>query len=107
MKGLFAFRRSSALASLVSIAAISAPGGAAPSANDWASYALDPGGARHSPLKEITPENVGTLRKADLWESTAVPELRVQAARAATAVAQKLGWASPGGVVEAVARSRP
>lgn len=64
MKGLFAIRRSSALASLVSIAAISAPGGAAPSANDWASYALDPGGARHSPLKEITPQNVGTLRKA-------------------------------------------
>jgi uncharacterized NAD(P)/FAD-binding protein YdhS/predicted metal-dependent enzyme (double-stranded beta helix superfamily) len=29
---------------------------------------------------------VGTLRKPDLWESTAVPELRLQAAHAATAI---------------------
>jgi uncharacterized NAD(P)/FAD-binding protein YdhS/predicted metal-dependent enzyme (double-stranded beta helix superfamily) len=35
---------------------------------------------------------VGTLRKADLWESTAVPELRVQAAAAARAIGRHLGW---------------
>jgi uncharacterized NAD(P)/FAD-binding protein YdhS len=29
---------------------------------------------------------IGTLRKADLWESTAVPELREQAASAAEAI---------------------
>jgi uncharacterized NAD(P)/FAD-binding protein YdhS/predicted metal-dependent enzyme (double-stranded beta helix superfamily) len=34
---------------------------------------------------------VGTLRKADLWESTAVPELRVQAASAAREIARHLG----------------
>lgn len=32
---------------------------------------------------------VGTLRRADLWESTAVPELRVQAALAAEVVVQR------------------
>jgi len=31
---------------------------------------------------------VGTLRKPDLWESTAVPDLRVQAAQAAIAIAK-------------------
>ncbi len=31
---------------------------------------------------------VGSLRKADMWESTAVPELRLQAARAADAILQ-------------------
>ncbi len=35
---------------------------------------------------------IGTLRKADLWESTAVPELRVHAATTARAVAATLGW---------------
>jgi uncharacterized NAD(P)/FAD-binding protein YdhS len=35
---------------------------------------------------------VGTLRKAQLWESTAVPELRAQAAGVATAIASRLGW---------------
>lgn len=34
---------------------------------------------------------VGALRRGDLWESTAVPELRVQAARAAAHVADALG----------------
>lgn len=38
---------------------------------------------------------VGTLRKADLWESTAVPELRVQAAKAASSIATRLGWDAP------------
>ena len=32
---------------------------------------------------------IGTLRKADLWESTAVPELRQQAADAADAVLRR------------------
>lgn len=35
---------------------------------------------------------VGTLRKAQLWESTAVPELRVQARDAARTLAEQLGW---------------
>ena len=35
---------------------------------------------------------VGTLRKADLWESTAVPELRLQAVAAARAIGRHLGW---------------
>ena len=34
---------------------------------------------------------VGALRRGDLWESTAVPELRVQSARAADLVARSLG----------------
>jgi uncharacterized NAD(P)/FAD-binding protein YdhS len=34
---------------------------------------------------------VGALRRGDLWESTAVPELRVQAERAAAAIAERLG----------------
>ena len=38
---------------------------------------------------------VGALRRGDLWESTAVPELRVQAARAAAHVAATLGEARP------------
>ena len=33
---------------------------------------------------------VGALRRGDLWESTAVPELRVQSARAAAAAAEVL-----------------
>lgn len=36
----------------------------------------------------------GALRRGDLWESTAVPELRVQAARAAAAIAGRLGTAA-------------
>ena len=36
---------------------------------------------------------VGALRRGDLWESTAVPELRVQAVRAAAHVAAALGGA--------------
>jgi uncharacterized NAD(P)/FAD-binding protein YdhS/predicted metal-dependent enzyme (double-stranded beta helix superfamily) len=38
---------------------------------------------------------IGTLRKATQWESTAVPELRVQASDAARAVATTLGWPAP------------
>ncbi len=33
---------------------------------------------------------VGTLRKPDLWESTAVPELRLQAAHVAAVIGQML-----------------
>ncbi|MFM9181430.1 MAG: FAD/NAD(P)-binding protein, partial [Phycisphaerales bacterium] len=39
---------------------------------------------------------VGALRRGDLWESTAVPELRVQAARAAAHVAATLAGAQAG-----------
>jgi quinoprotein glucose dehydrogenase len=34
--------------------------------SEWPVYAADPGGTRHSPLAEITPENVGQLERA--WE---------------------------------------
>jgi uncharacterized NAD(P)/FAD-binding protein YdhS len=37
---------------------------------------------------------VGALRRGELWESTAVPELRVQAAVAAESLARELGVAS-------------
>ena len=47
---------------------------------------------------------VGALRRGDLWESTAVPELRVQAARAAAAVADALGT---GTTVREAAPARP
>ncbi len=33
-------------------------------ADEWASYGRDPGGARHSPLAQVTRENVGRLREA-------------------------------------------
>ena len=33
--------------------------------DDWGNYGRDAGGARHSPLTQITPENVGKLKK--LW----------------------------------------
>lgn len=33
---------------------------------------------------------IGTLRKPELWESTAVPELRVQAERTATLVLERV-----------------
>nr|WP_254657163.1 PQQ-binding-like beta-propeller repeat protein [Sphingobium fuliginis] len=61
------FRRSIALASLISVAtgALHGAATAAPSADaDWAAYGRDPGGARHSPLRQITTANVGTLRQA-------------------------------------------
>jgi quinoprotein glucose dehydrogenase len=61
------FRRSFMLASLLSVAA-GALAGAAPAASpadaDWAAYGRDPGGARHSPLRQISTANVATLRQA-------------------------------------------
>jgi uncharacterized NAD(P)/FAD-binding protein YdhS len=38
---------------------------------------------------------VGALRRGDLWESTAVPELRVQAANAARAAAELVARETP------------
>lgn len=35
-------------------------------ADEWKSYGRDPGGTRYSPLKQITPANVGQLKRA--WE---------------------------------------
>ncbi|HVI99323.1 MAG TPA: pyrroloquinoline quinone-dependent dehydrogenase [Sphingomonas sp.] len=45
-------------------AAIAFPLGAQSTKSDWPSYGNDPGGMRHSPLVEITPGNVATLRLA-------------------------------------------
>jgi quinoprotein glucose dehydrogenase len=39
-------------------------GPAAPGADEWIAYGRDPGGMRHSPLDQITPENVETLEVA-------------------------------------------
>src|SRR5258706_15389977 len=36
----------------------------APAGSDWPTYGHDPGGLRYSPLKEITPVNVGELQPA-------------------------------------------
>ena len=61
------FRRSIALASLISVAASALTGAATAASSadaDWAAYGRDPGGARHSPLKQITTANVATLRQA-------------------------------------------
>ncbi len=33
-------------------------------AEQWPAYGHDPGGQRYSPLKQITPENVGQLQRA-------------------------------------------
>jgi len=41
-------------------------------------------------FEEINPFIAGTLRKSTLWESTAVPELRQQAAQAAQVALQTL-----------------
>ena len=35
----------------------------------WPVYAADPGGSRHSPLTQITPENVGDLEVAWTYHS--------------------------------------
>lgn len=60
-------RNGAAIASILSIAcaAMAGPAAAAPSADaDWRSYGRDPGGARHSPLKQISPDNVTNLQRA-------------------------------------------
>ncbi|RIL04525.1 MAG: pyrroloquinoline quinone-dependent dehydrogenase [Proteobacteria bacterium] len=49
---------------LLAIAALALAVTAAAGANDWPVYAADAGGSRHSPLADITRENVGTLREA-------------------------------------------
>ncbi len=53
---------------------------------DAAGHAVDQAGRTVERLMVV-----GTLRKAQLWESTAVPELRVQAADAARALLHALG----------------
>src|SRR5665213_2436296 len=49
---------------IIFLTATMAAGLAASSAGEWPSYGLDPGGQRFSPLKQITPENVGHLKIA-------------------------------------------
>jgi PQQ-dependent dehydrogenase (methanol/ethanol family) len=39
------------------------------SQKDWPAYGHDPGGMRYSPLKQITPANVGTLTRAWTYET--------------------------------------
>jgi quinoprotein glucose dehydrogenase len=42
-----------------------------PTANDWPTVGNDPGGMKHSPLTQITPANVATLRKAWTFDTGA------------------------------------
>ncbi len=56
-------RARAAMLALMSTAMLGAPLQAA-GPGDWESYGRDGGGARHSPLTQITPANVGTLREA-------------------------------------------
>jgi quinoprotein glucose dehydrogenase len=37
--------------------------------NDWPSYGRDPGGTRHSPLTQITPQNVTRLERAWVYHT--------------------------------------
>lgn len=39
-----------------------------PAQNDWPQYGHDPGGARYSPLTQITPGNVSTLKRVWTWD---------------------------------------
>ncbi len=57
-----------ALGMLVGCGAGEAPPASGPVAG-WPVYAADPGGSRHSPLTEITPENVGELEVAWTYHS--------------------------------------
>jgi quinoprotein glucose dehydrogenase len=59
MRTSFAF--AAAMAALVFAAPVAAQ---APKATDWASYNRDAGGTRFSPLKQVTPANVGRLQVA-------------------------------------------
>jgi quinoprotein glucose dehydrogenase len=42
---------------------------AAAQSTEWPMYGHDPGGARFSPLKQITPQNVGTLKRAWVYKT--------------------------------------
>lgn len=42
---------------------------ATPTSGDWTQYGANPRGTRYSPLDEITPANVGTLRRAWTYHS--------------------------------------
>src|ERR1051325_10614085 len=44
-------------------------GSAAGQPTEWPFYGHDPGGARYSPLKQITPANVGRLRRAWVYHT--------------------------------------
>src|SRR6476646_6280358 len=46
-----------------------AAGCAAAQSTEWPSYGHDPGGARYSPLKQITVENVSKLKRAWVYHT--------------------------------------
>ena len=53
---------------------VSAPSGTAPQANeDWNAYGRDKEATRYSPLKQITPENVGKLQRAWTFRTGDLP----------------------------------
>src|SRR5215471_17852293 len=49
--------------------------GADTKSNEWPTYGHDPGGMRFSPLKQITPANVSTLRVAWVYHMRPSPGL--------------------------------
>ncbi len=53
---------------------------------DWPAYGRDPGGARYSPLTQITRDNVGQLRVAWTYRTGDVPTKKQQAAFEATPI---------------------
>jgi len=82
---------------LVLLLSISVPALAASDGGDWPTYGHDKGGQRHSPLKQITPANVGKLAPAWVYhmkpadrEATAdVGEARQRAAEGAGQITRR------------------
>ena len=60
-------------ASVVGLLLLASNSAGAQTAADWPSYGRDPGGARTSPLKQITPANVATLTVAWTFRTGEMP----------------------------------
>ncbi len=59
------FVRRNRLIALVAVAAVIGASALHAADGEWLNFGNDPGGSRHSPLSEITPGNVGKLRR--IW----------------------------------------
>jgi quinoprotein glucose dehydrogenase len=69
------------LASALGVASVAAaPHSSAPLASDWPNYGNDDGGARFSPLTQINPTNVATLKLAWTYHMNPTPNLTAQRA---------------------------
>lgn len=76
MKRFLGFVMGAGLMALFSVAALSGATAAPvmPAATDWGAYGKDAGGARFSPLTQITPENVGKLQLAWRYHMNPAPD---------------------------------